>query len=111
MFKNLLIAAAAALTAVSSFAASGDLPSNDSIAVEINGVKISLAEVDQKRQTSMYQARSNYFETARRVLEEFVDDYLLEQQAKKENVTVTQLLERHVNSAIPPDPSEEILRF
>jgi protein-disulfide isomerase len=110
MFKNLLIAAAAALTAVSSFAASGDLPPNDSIAVEINGVKTPLREVDQKHQTSMYQARSNYYETARRVLEEFVDDYLLEQQAKKENVTVAQLLERHVNSAIAPDPSEETLR-
>ena len=60
MKKYLLIAAAVAITTVPSFAASGDLPPNDSIAVEINGVKITLAEVDQKRQTSMYQALSNY---------------------------------------------------
>lgn len=111
MFKHLFIAAAVAITAGSSFAAPGDLPPNDSIAVEINGVKITLAEVDQKRQASMYQARSNYYETARRVLEEFVDEYLLEQQAKKEHVAVPQLLERHVNAAIAPDPGEETLRI
>jgi len=109
MSKSLLIAAVA-MTAITTFASPADLPPTDSVAVEINGVKITLAQVDQARHSSMYQARSNYYETARRVLEEFVDDYLLEQQAKKENVTVPQLLEKHVNNAIAPDPNEETLR-
>lgn len=90
---------------------SADLPaSSDAVAVEINGAKISLADMEQKRPAAMFQARSNYYEAARRTLEEFVDQYLLEQQAKKENLTVPQLLEKHVNSTIAKDPSEETLR-
>src|SRR4051812_24646190 len=58
----------------------------------------------------MFQARSNYYEAARKTIEEYVDDYLLREQARKENVTVPQLLEKHVNAVIPKDPSEETLR-
>jgi protein-disulfide isomerase len=39
-----------------------------------------------------------------------IDDYVLEQQAHKEGVTVQQLLERHVDGTIAKDPSEETLR-
>jgi len=88
-----------------------ELPaSGDSIAVEINGVKITLAEMEQRRPAAMFQARNNYYEAARRSLEEYVQEYLLEQEAKKENLTVPQLLERHVNSVIAKDPSEETFK-
>lgn len=99
----------AAVLPMSVFAAD-QLPSGDTIAVEVNGVKITLAEVEQKRAAAMFQARSNYYEAARRTLETYTDDYLLEQQAKKENLTVSELLERHVNATIAKDPSEETLR-
>jgi hypothetical protein len=39
-----------------------------------------------------------------------VEEYLLERQAKKENVTVAELLQRHVNSTIAKDPSDDALR-
>jgi len=108
-----LVAAAAAFAAIlpAGFRlAAAELPAGDVTAVEINGVKVSLAELEQKRPAAMFQARSNYYEAARRTLEEYVDEFLLEQQARKENLTVPQLLERHVNSTIAKDPSEETLR-
>src|SRR5262249_15792622 len=46
----------------------------------------------------------------RKALDEAIDQYLLERQAQKENLTTTALLERHVNSKIAKDPSEEVLR-
>ena len=112
MFNKLYVAAAILAASLPVFSFAADMPTwgGDSIAVEINGVRISLAEVDQKRHAAMYQARSNYYETARRVLEEFADEYLLEQQAKQEKLTVPQLLEKHVNNAIAKDPSDEVLR-
>jgi protein-disulfide isomerase len=39
-----------------------------------------------------------------------VNEYVLEKQAKAENVTVAQLLERHVNGTIEKDPPEDALR-
>jgi protein-disulfide isomerase len=88
-----------------------DGPSGSAVVlVEGNGVKLTLADLEQKRATSMFQARTAYYETERKALEDLVDESLLEQQASKEGVTVPQLLERHVNAVIPKDPSDEALR-
>jgi protein-disulfide isomerase len=75
----------------------------------VDGVSFTLADVEQKR-PSMYQARTAFYDAQRNALEQFIDDYLLERQAKKEKITVAELLDRHVNKALPPDPSEESLR-
>jgi protein-disulfide isomerase len=82
----------------------------DVVLVEVNGTKVTLADLEQKRPASLFQARTNYYEAERKVIEELVDDYLLEQQAAKEKLTVDQLLDKHVNSTLPKEPSEEALR-
>jgi protein-disulfide isomerase len=76
----------------------------------VNGTQLTLQDVEKKRPTALFQARTSYHEAEKKAVEEFVEEYLLEQQARKENVTVAQLLERHVNSTIAKDPSEEALR-
>jgi len=81
----------------------------DVVAVEINGVKLTLKDLEQKRASVLFQARTNYYETERKVIDDVVDEYLLDQQAKKEGVTVAELLERHVNAQVAKDPSEEAL--
>jgi protein-disulfide isomerase len=78
--------------------------------VEVNGQKLVLADLDRKHPGALFQARNSYYEAEKKVIEQFVDEYLLEQQAKKEDLTVAQLLERHVNTTIAKDPSEESLR-
>jgi len=98
-----------ALTSTLFAATAGDL-SPDAAVVEIDGNKLTLADLERKRPSAFFHARNTFYEGQKKVILAFVDDYLLERQAKKENLTVEQLLERHVNSTIAKDPSEETLR-
>src|SRR5665213_228980 len=78
--------------------------------VEINGVKLTLGDLEPKSSAVLFQARTTYYETERKVIEDAVDQYLIDRQARKEGLTVPQLFDKHVNSTIAPDPSEEALR-
>src|SRR5579862_3729963 len=80
-------------------------PAGGVVLVEINGTKITLAEFEQKHPMALFPARTSFFEAEQKVIDDFVGQYLLEQQAQKENLTVDQLLERHVNATIAKDPS------
>jgi protein-disulfide isomerase len=82
----------------------------DAVLVEVNGVKLTMADLEQKHAGALFQARTTYYEAQRKAIEELVDENLLEQQARKEGMTVPQLLERHVNGATPKDPTEETLK-
>lgn len=83
----------------------------DSAAFEINGVTITLKELEAKRPSAMFQAQTNYYEAARKAMDDYADEYLLAQEAGKEKVSVAALLDRHVNNAIAKDPPEDILRL
>ena len=101
----------ASLLLLPSFVSGADAhPGGDSPVVEVNGVTLNLSDLERKSSAALVQARTAYYEAERRTLEEFINDYLLEQQALKEKATVAQLLERHVNSSIAPNPSDEALR-
>jgi protein-disulfide isomerase len=80
------------------------------VVVEVDGEKVSFADFEQKLPGALFQARNTLYQAERAALDQFVGEYLLEREAKKEGVTVNELLERHVNSVIPKDPSEETLR-
>jgi protein-disulfide isomerase len=86
------------------------LPSSNDVVLEVGSQKMTLSEFEKKRPTGLFQARNTFYQAERKVLDDFADQYVLEQQARKENVTVDKLLEVHVNSTLPPDPSEETLR-
>jgi protein-disulfide isomerase len=77
-------------------------------AIEIDGATFSLADLQRKSSGALFQARNALFEAQRKAADEFINDYLLEREAKKENITVEQLLERHVYTF--KEPSEEALR-
>ncbi len=80
------------------------------VVVEVDGVKLTAADVERKKSGSLFQARNTFYQAQRKAVEEFVDDYLLERQAEKEHLTVAQLIDKHVTSTLPKDPSEESLR-
>jgi protein-disulfide isomerase len=82
----------------------------NSVIAEVDGTKLTLADFERRRPEALFQARNAFYETEKKAVEEFVDSYLLERQAQKENVTVAQLLERHVNSTIAKDPDDTALR-
>ena len=87
----------------------GSMPSLPAL-VEVDGVKLTLGDYQQKHPGGLFQAYNTFYQSERKVIDEFVDEYLLERQAKKENITVTELLDRHVNSAAAKDPPEDALR-
>lgn len=90
--------------------AAGTDTSASTVLLEIDGNKITLADFERKHPSGLFNARNSFYQAERKALDEFVDEYLLEQQARKENSTVAELLQRHVNSTLPKDPSDESLR-
>lgn len=108
-----LITIAFCSAALSAFAFD-EIPAQQSAAkmtiVEVNGEKFTYMNLEQKLPGVMFQARNAFYTAERKALDDFVDNYLLEQQAKKENLTVDQLLDKHIKSMMPPDPSEAALR-
>ena len=82
----------------------------NTVIAEIDGKKLTLGEFEGKRAERLFQAQNAYYQAERKVLDEFIGQSLLEQQAQRENVSVAELLDRHVKSKLPPDPPEEALR-
>ena len=80
------------------------------VLVEVDGVKLTLSDFERERPSALFQARNTFYETERKAVDDYVDQYLLERQAQKEGITVAELLKRHVDSALPKDPSDEALR-
>ena len=82
---------------------------SNSVVLEVGGKKFTLADFEKKRPVGLFQARNTFYQAERKALDDFIDEYVLELQAQKENVTVDKLIEIHVTKTLPPDPSEESL--
>jgi len=112
MFRSGLIGFLFLSTVCLAFAESPKSPSaggGSAVVVEIDGVPVTADEFERK-QPALFQARNTLYETQRKAVDQFVDEYLLERQAKKENVSVTELLKRHVENVIAPEPSDEVVK-
>src|SRR5947209_1635059 len=84
-------------------------PAGTPAILEINGTKLTLADLEQKDPAALFPARSAYYDAQRKAIEEFVGKELIEEQAKREHLTVDQLIDKHVTSTLPKDPPEEAL--
>jgi protein-disulfide isomerase len=92
--------------------ASGGLSSSSGVVLEIDGKKLTLADFEQKHPFSLFQARNGFYQAENKALDGFATEYLLDQQAQKEHVTVDELLDRYADSVVPKEePSEEALRL
>jgi protein-disulfide isomerase len=105
MSSALTIGTVAIGQTMSSTASAGDM-----VIAEVGGVRMTLAEFQKKRPSALFHAFDVFYQEQRKAIEEYLDDYILEVQAKKEGLTVAQLLERHVDNTIGQVPSEETLR-
>jgi protein-disulfide isomerase len=94
----------------STLCALGFAQPSDPVAVEIDGAKVTSREFDRKHPGRLFQARNALYQAERQAVEEFIDEYLLDRQARLEKVTMDELLKQHVESAIGKEPSEEALR-
>ena len=84
--------------------------SNSAIVAEVNGDKVTAAELDQQEASKLLQSRYAYYEVERKALDDLIDQHLLQIEARKQNLTVEKLLEREVTSKLPPDATEDQLR-
>src|SRR3989454_7260894 len=72
---------------------------------EINGQKLTRAELEKKQAANLLQARYQYYLAEREALERFIDEQLLEIEARREHLTVEQLLQHAVTDRVK-DPTE-----
>ena len=82
---------------------------NNAVA-EIAGHKITADELEQKASGKLLQAKYKYYLAERDALEQYIDNELLDMQAKKEGISLEELFKRHVAANIP-EPTEDQLRF
>ena len=80
------------------------------VMLEIDGKKITMADIERKNPTAFFQARNSFHDAQKKVVEDFVEGYLMEELAKKEGLTGEQLFDKYVKAKLPADPSEEALR-
>jgi protein-disulfide isomerase len=80
------------------------------VVAEIGGHAVTSDDLLQKQGSKLLQARYKYYVAERDALEQYIDDEVLQAQARKESVTVDELLKRHVAVSVQ-EPTEEQLRF
>jgi len=85
-------------------------PDPDPVVASVDGKGITFSDFARNRPTALFQAENAYFEAEKKAVDSYLDDYLLQRQAEREKVTVDKLLEIHVNSKLPADPSDESLK-
>ncbi len=81
------------------------------VVAEVNGSTVTLGELEESRSHNLFQAREAYYKAQKKALDDLLDERLLQLQAKKENLTVDQLIERHVTSQIKKDPTDDQLQI
>jgi protein-disulfide isomerase len=79
------------------------------VVAEIGGHKVTRAELEQKEAAKLLKVRSQYYLAERQALDQLIDDYLLEDKARAEHLTVAELIKRDIESKIK-DPTEDQLQ-
>lgn len=80
------------------------------VIAEIADHKVTAEELQKKEASKLLQADYKYYLAERDALDQLINDELLEMQAKREGVTVDELLKLHV-VVQAQEPTEDQLRF
>jgi protein-disulfide isomerase len=107
--KHALIALGVGV-AVSAFSIPAISQDSTDVIAEVGGHPVTAGEVEQKEASKLLQARYKLYVAEKDALEQYIDDQILEQQAKKEGVSVDELLKRHVIVSTQ-EPTEDQLHF
>jgi len=89
---------------------SGQALANDasSVVARVAGHPLTRDELEQKESADLLQARYKYYLTEKAALDRLIDQEVLESEARREKVTVDQLLENHAAKQVK-DPTEDQL--
>ena len=80
------------------------------VVAEVNGTKITRAELEKEQAGKLLQIRYQTFMTEQKVLMELIEHRLLAMEAARQHLTVEQLMDREINSKVK-NPSEDQLQF
>ncbi len=107
--RKILFLLAVGLFSSAAFAQSLTLADN-AVVAEVNGDKLTTADLEHQEGSKLLQSRYAYYEVQRKALDELIDQHLLEIEARKQNLTVDKLLDREVNTKLPPDATDDQLQ-
>ncbi|MGC2173266.1 MAG: hypothetical protein WA623_17915, partial [Candidatus Sulfotelmatobacter sp.] len=110
MLTNQAFVALVLGTSLAAFSIPAGGQDNSGVVAEIAGRKITASEFEEKEAPKLLQAQYKYYVAERDALEQYIDEQLLEMQAKKESVSLDELFKRHVSINVP-EPTEDQLRF
>src|ERR1700676_4378749 len=96
------LAAVVAVFGVVGINAQGD----SSVVAEVGGVKVTMSDLEQEESARLLSAHYQYYQAETKALNELIDKKLLEQKAKRENLTLDQLIDRDIKSQVK-DPTED----
>jgi len=75
----------------------------------INGEKITLADIQAKNGGRLLQPRQDLYQAEQKAIDEFIANRLFETEAKRQNITVDELLKREIFSKVQA-PTEDQVR-
>jgi protein-disulfide isomerase len=96
--------------AVTLLSAGNALTQTDTTVVaEVNGVKLTVADLEQEESAKLLQAHNQYYQVEKKALEDLIEKRLLQQKAKHEGLSVDQLVDRDIKSQVQ-DPTEDQMK-
>ncbi len=102
-----LAVATTALFSLRAWAGPAEDPSQ--VVARVGDQDITLGELLKREPAKMLDAANKYYQAESAVIQEAINNGILEQAAKKEHLTVEQLVNKHVRGKIK-DPSDEALK-
>src|ERR1044071_8039925 len=78
---------------------------------EVDGTSITRAEVDRAAGKPLSNAREQLYKWERQKLDEYIGATLLTREAKRQNISVSTLVEREVDSKVAPVTEDDIKSF
>jgi protein-disulfide isomerase len=82
---------------------------DNTVVAEVGGVKVTMSDLEKEESAKLLAAHYQYYQVENTALNDLIEKKLLEQQAKSENLTVDQLVARHITAEIK-DPSEDQMK-
>jgi len=89
--------------------ASAFTQTDTTVVAEVNGAKVTVADLEQEESGKLLQAHNQYYQAEKKALEDLIEKRLLQQKAKHEGLTVDQLVDRDIKSQVQ-DPTEDQMR-
>ncbi len=96
-------------TVIVSGAGTAFAQTDTTVVAEVNGVKLTVADLEQEESAKLLQAHNQYYQAEKKALEDLIEKRLLQQKASHEGLSVDQLLDRDIKSQLQ-DPTEDQMK-